>query len=339
MSAAAGPVATLIAAYNAAPTLARAIRSALSQPETSEVIVVDDASTDASLQIARAEAARDSRVRVLAQSRNQGPAAARNRGLDAATAPVVAVLDSDDWFLPGRFARLLSRTDWDMIADNVLFGTPTALEAGARSPQRAVGFEALTAEAFVRGNLPQAGVARGELGFLKPLLSRGFLDRHGLRYDPALRLGEDYDLYVRMLLSGARMTLTRQAGYAAVVRSTSLSARHGAAELETLHRAVNRHLRAPGLTAGEAEAMQAQSRLLRRKRDHRVYLDTRRSAGTAAALRFAVGAWARPVPLGLQILRDKLGLSVRAADALPDGGTRLLLPPAGQASARLRRDG
>ena len=71
---------------------------------------------------------------------------------------------------------------------------------------------------FVEGNLSQKGAARCELGFLKPVMRRAFLERHGLRYDPQLRLGEDYDLYTRCLMKGARFALSHRVGYRAEVR-------------------------------------------------------------------------------------------------------------------------
>src|SRR5688572_8809285 len=115
---AATDTAILIAAYNAEATLDRAIRSALDQPEVVEVCVIDDASRDGTLALARAWAARDSRVIALSSSVNAGPAAARNAGLAATTAPWVGILDADDYFLPGRIAAMLDHADdADFIAD------------------------------------------------------------------------------------------------------------------------------------------------------------------------------------------------------------------------------
>lgn len=323
-----GTVATIVAAHNAASTIARAVQSALMQPETAEVIVVDDASTDATRAIAEAAAREDARVRVLSTGFNRGPGAARNLGLDATSAPVIAVLDSDDVFLPGRFSAVLAEPAWDLIADNITFGSDAALafEITAFGGAAASPFEALDIAAFVRGNLPVRGVARGELGFLKPLMRRAFLLEHGLRYDPALRLGEDFDLYTRALLCGARMKLTRRPGYGALVRADSLSALHDATDLTRLCAAAERHLTHPGLNPDAQDAMEAHLAHLRLRRDHRSFLETRRREGAVAALRFAFGAWGRPWQLMARIARDKLGRSVRAEDALPESGVRLLLP-------------
>ena len=114
-------VAILIAAYNAEATLARAIASALAQPEVAEVFVIDDASQDKTVEIAAAAARADARVRVLTQTANAGPAAARNLGLAHARADWIGVLDADDYFQPGRIGRLLAFAGGaDFIADALL---------------------------------------------------------------------------------------------------------------------------------------------------------------------------------------------------------------------------
>jgi succinoglycan biosynthesis protein ExoU len=87
--------------------------------------------------------------------------------------------------------------------------------------------------AFVAGNVSGRG-RRRELGFLKPLMRREFLDRYGLRYADELRLGEDYALYAQALALGARFVVLPACGYVAVVRANSLSGRHSRHDLERL---------------------------------------------------------------------------------------------------------
>ncbi len=323
-------VSVILAAHDASASLVRAIRSACAEPETAQVIVIDDASSDDTRAIALQEAGRDTRVNVIALDTNVGPGAARNKGLDAATAPFAAILDLDDFFLPGRLSRLMSAGRCDIAADNIVFTNPESAGSLAERDwsRRDVRFQSLDTESFVAGNLRRRGIARGELGFLKPILSTAFLNAHGLRYDESLRLGEDYDLYVRMLLAGASMMLTSAPGYAAEIRSGSLSARHRTADLERLHDALTRHLATPDLAPGTSKAMRAHLAEVRIKRDHRLFLDLKRERGPIAALRYAFGAWNRPAPITRAIARDKLRLDSAAGDALPQDGMRLLLPDA-----------
>ena len=89
----------IIPVYNSAETLPKAIESVLEQSwPAHEIIVVDDGSTDSSLQVANGFAGK---VRVIQQS-NAGVAAARNRGAESATGDWLAFLDADDWYYPDR---------------------------------------------------------------------------------------------------------------------------------------------------------------------------------------------------------------------------------------------
>ena len=87
-------ISVIIPAYNRAPTLRRAIESVLRQTvQELEVIVVDDASTDASAEIARG--VEDPRVRCITHPSNRGGAVARNTGIMAAAGDYLAFLDSE----------------------------------------------------------------------------------------------------------------------------------------------------------------------------------------------------------------------------------------------------
>jgi glycosyltransferase involved in cell wall biosynthesis len=89
-------VSIIIPCFNHAPSLGRAVASALLQSHVTEVIVVDDASTDQSVEVVHGLAARDDRVRSYSQEFNQGPGAARNRGVAEATGSHICFLDADD---------------------------------------------------------------------------------------------------------------------------------------------------------------------------------------------------------------------------------------------------
>lgn len=307
-------VSVIITAYNAAATIGDAVRSALSQAETAQVIVVDDVSRDRTVQQAEEAAGGDPRLLVIRRARNGGPAAARNDGLDAVTGSVLAVLDADDFLLPGRFARLLALPDWDMVADNILFvseeTSPTTLpRVPPCNDQRVIDVDLAD---FVRGNLSTPGENRREWGFLKPLIRMDFLNRHRLRYRSDLRLGEDYDLYVRMLQQHARFRISMKVGYVARWRDGSLSARHSTADLAALCDAARGHLHPPGGSVEARHALRRQLAQLRQRYLVREILDRRAEQGRVRAV---LGSLLRPttlVPVARGVIADKLAARVPA---------------------------
>jgi succinoglycan biosynthesis protein ExoU len=248
----------VIAAWNRADTIERAMLSALGQPEVCTLIVVDDCSSDDTAARARNIATKYSnRVTITRQSVNRGPAAARNVGLGLARAPWIAVLDADDYFLPGRASYLLSHADgFDFVADN-FFQMKEGEEQGRRSSllEASDGPWQLDLEHFVRGNVSRRGRLRKELGFLKPIVRRSFLDRYRLRYDESLRLGEDYAFYARALAMGAKFVIVPTCGYVSLERSDSLSSRHTKQDLERLRDFDEVLGRIKLLTVGEKRAI------------------------------------------------------------------------------------
>jgi glycosyltransferase involved in cell wall biosynthesis len=93
----------ILPTHNRAATLRRAVASVIAQYEPDfELIIIDDASTDETR--TWLQTLDDPRIRVSLLERNQGPSAARNIGIDLATAPVLAFLDSDDIYCSDRLS-------------------------------------------------------------------------------------------------------------------------------------------------------------------------------------------------------------------------------------------
>ncbi len=94
----------VIPTYNRAKLVRRAIDSVLAQTfHDFELLVVDDGSTDDTGTVVSAIG--DPRIRLVSLARNRGPAAARNAGIAAARGELVALLDSDDEYLPAFLER------------------------------------------------------------------------------------------------------------------------------------------------------------------------------------------------------------------------------------------
>lgn len=322
-----GTVAVIIAAHNAETTIGDAVQSALEQREVVEVVVVDDASTDATGAEARAAAGKDARLAVIRHDGNIGPAAARNLAIAQTSAPCIAILDADDYLMPGRFAQMFRHTGWDIIADNIVFiadTVPGRVDPGSL-PSDDGGSEMLGLATFVQGNIARGRVRRGELGFLKPVIRRSVFPDHRAIYDPALWLGEDYDLYVRLLLRGARFRLTRHIGYAARVRANSLSGQHRTSDLFALLGATARHIAACDPDPTAQGAMRLHQRQVQARYLLRSFLDRKSQSGIGPAVAFALSSPYNLWPIATGILSDKIA----ALRPKPDGQVatqRILLP-------------
>jgi len=299
-------ICVVIAARNASATIGRAVASALAEPETAEVVVIDDGSTDTTSAAAKAADDDSGRLRILRFEKNRGPAAARNAAIACSSSPFIAILDADDFFVPGRFGRLLADNEWDFVADNIAFieesrvtGAPPAIPEFHPQPRL------IDLESFVEGNISRRGVRRGEIGFLKPVMRRAFLESNELRYREDLRLGEDYELYVRALAKGARYRLIHACGYCAVVRSDSLSGRHRTEDLRRLYEADRAILADSSLSEATVAVLRRHERHIRAKYELRHFLDLKNGSGPLAAIRYALARPAALAAIGSGILADK----------------------------------
>jgi glycosyltransferase involved in cell wall biosynthesis len=100
-----GTVGVIIPMFNSAATIDETLASVHTQTYRDlEIVVVDDGSSDGSNLAVRRWMQRDSRIRLVKQP-NQGVAAARNTGAAATTAPLLAFLDADDLWAPGKIAE------------------------------------------------------------------------------------------------------------------------------------------------------------------------------------------------------------------------------------------
>ncbi len=103
------PVTVIVPVHDAEATLGTALRSLADQTHADlEILVVDDASRDASADVAAGFARADPRFRLIRQAENTGSYGARNRALAEARGEFVTVQDADDWSHPERIARHLA---------------------------------------------------------------------------------------------------------------------------------------------------------------------------------------------------------------------------------------
>lgn len=110
----------IIPVYNAEPLLNRCLDSIFNQTTkyTYEVILVDDGSTDRSIDIIKSR--KENNI-TLFQQKNSGPSAARNKGIELAKGDYIAFLDADDYWIDGFIEKTLSfiKSDNELVAVSV----------------------------------------------------------------------------------------------------------------------------------------------------------------------------------------------------------------------------
>lgn len=214
-------ISVIIPVFNASSTVSSAVESILSQncPDV-EIILVDDGSTDSSLQVCDSLASASSCVKVLHKP-NGGVSSARNLGLESATGDYVMFLDSDDLLKPDSL-RIMSGFDADMIL---------------------AGFEKVIDGSVCERTVPSvSGVFRGvgemnsffdsvigekECFLLNSscfkLYRRSLIADNGLRFDESLKYGEDKMFVFTFLQYASSAAAVPHVVYDYIVRDESLS--------------------------------------------------------------------------------------------------------------------
>lgn len=196
-------VSIILPAYRAAKFIGHALDSVFSQTfQNFETIVIDDGSPDAE-ELERALDGFRDRITLLSQN-NRGPGAARNTGILRAKGEFIAFLDTDDYWYPNYLAEQMARLE----------GDPT--------------LELVYADALFVGDSPLAGrtfmdtiPSNGEVTLESLLDARCTIVLSGVvarrqtiidagMFDEQFRYAEDYDLWLRIARSGARLTYQRK---------------------------------------------------------------------------------------------------------------------------------
>lgn len=202
-------ITVLIPVFNCAQYVEQAMQSIFDQTEKRwEIILVDDASTDATLCII--ERYRGDKVRILRNERNSGQSYSRNRAIAEARGEWVAQLDADDWLAPTRLEKLLSvaeETMADLVFDDlrIVEVDGTTLRGTKFAQQRL----RLARPTFIT----PVQLAEYDLGTVKPLMRRSFLLENNMHYDEKVRYGEDFLFLLSCLLHGGRILAVPEALY------------------------------------------------------------------------------------------------------------------------------
>ncbi len=212
-------VSVVIPAYNSAPFIGETLDSVFDQSFSDfEVIIVNDGSPD-TIDLERVLQPYMGRICYIKQ-KNFGAAAARNEGLRAAKGELIAFLDSDDLWLPDYLdqqLKFLREQKCDLVcADALVFGD--APDAGGTY------MENLMAKAPPTGRVSFLDLVSGE----RSLITSGVIARRDLilkvgLFDEALRNAQDFDLWLRLAHTGARLMYHRRVLLRYRTRANSLT--------------------------------------------------------------------------------------------------------------------
>ncbi|MHA1267977.1 MAG: glycosyltransferase family 2 protein [Candidatus Helarchaeota archaeon] len=145
-------ISIIIPVYNAGNFVEQAVQSAITQPETAEVILVEDGSKDNSFEVCKALADKYDKVCLLRHpdGENRGAGASRNLGMRRAQYDYISFLDADDYYLPGRFtvAKEIFRDDPECDgvyeAMGINFESKYAKEQWLSSPMANIGMTTMS---------------------------------------------------------------------------------------------------------------------------------------------------------------------------------------------------
>ncbi len=230
-------VSVVMGVYNGAQHLAATIEAVLAQETVVlELVVVDDASTDSTLDILKAFASNDERVRILLHPENLGLTRALVTGCSAARAPLIARQDAGDLSDPRRLAVQKAMLD---ASPEVLFVSCATLYVGPElerlwvaTPTGVALQPAKVLDVSSAQVLTDGPTHHGSVMFRCDAYHRAG------GYRPAFRYGQDYDLWFRLAELGL-FQITPQVLYTARIVAVSIStvARAQQYELATLSRA------------------------------------------------------------------------------------------------------
>lgn len=195
-------ISVLMAAHNAQRWLRLSIDSILNQtlPEF-EVVVVDDGSTDGTLEILRDYSLRDSRVKILDLPKKVGLARALNLGLSQCRGAFVARMDADDIAHPRRLEiqleYLRSHPDIGIVGSQAITIDATGKKQGLvlmPCEPAAVKWHSIISNPFIHPSV---------------MFLRSLLEENECTYDPELNSAQDYDLWSRLLAAASGANLSR----------------------------------------------------------------------------------------------------------------------------------
>lgn len=198
----------IIPLYNKAPYVAKAIESVLGQTYRDfEVIVIDDGSTDQSLEVAKTF--ENKSITIISQP-NSGVSTARNNGVKLAKHPYICFLDADDWWHP-TFLEEMKQLITD-FPDAGIYGSGYYIVKNGKERIAPIGVP----QGFERGIIDYCEVYAKTLCMPiwtgAVIVPKNIFDEEG-GFKSQLKLGEDFDLWIRIVLKHKAILVNKPLAY------------------------------------------------------------------------------------------------------------------------------
>jgi glycosyltransferase involved in cell wall biosynthesis len=219
----------IVPIYNTEKYLDRCIRSIISQTFTDiEILLINDGSTDNSLNMLSDYAQKDNRITVISQE-NRGLPAARNRGIKTAASPYILHVDSDDWIEADMCELLYNaavKNSADIVTSHVYFEHPNKRIVKKEPYPEKCGFQEF---------LEIYAARRGINSVCNKLIKRDLYMANNIEHYEDISLGEDSSALLRLIIFANTVVTVDKAFYHYDIKMSSMTAKKNKKVMEYIN--------------------------------------------------------------------------------------------------------
>lgn len=200
----------IIPVYNKAPYVAKAIQSVLDQTyQEFELIVVDDGSTDNSLEVIKSLSLSTFNFQLSTQV-NSGVSTARNNGVAQAKYDYICFLDADDWWAPDFLKEMKNLIE--KYPDAGIYGTSYFKVKDKKNIKANIGVETNFTDGVINYCQVYAKTLWMPLTSISVAIPKNVFEKEK-GFKPQLKLGEDFDLWIRIAMEYSVAFLNKPLAY------------------------------------------------------------------------------------------------------------------------------